>query len=103
MSETYRLRLYVSGRTPRSQAAIRHLYEICEKDLAGRYELEIVDVLEQPQIAEDDKVLATPMLVRRLPPPIRRLVGDLSEREGVLLGLDLQAKPGTDTTSPEGH
>jgi len=89
--EKYRLKLYVTGRTPRSQQAIDNLRRLLEEEFAERYELEIVDVLEDPQQAEAHKVLATPTLVRDLPPPVRRVIGDLSDRHQVLLGLDLQA------------
>jgi len=85
----YVLKLYVSGRTPRTERAITGVREICERDLAGFYELDVVDVLEWPQLAENEKILATPTLVRELPTPLRRLVGDLSDRKKVLFGLDL--------------
>jgi circadian clock protein KaiB len=88
----YVLKLYVTGQTPKSQAAIVNLRRICEEHLAGAYELVIIDVLEQPQLAEDDRILATPTLVRQLPLPSRRIIGDLSDKEKVLLGLDLQVQ-----------
>ena len=84
---TYALRLYITGRTAPSAAALSNLRRICEQDLEAEYELEVIDVLERPQLAEDEKILATPTLVRELPPPIRRIVGDLSDREKVLRGL----------------
>jgi len=84
------LKLYVTGQTPRSQQAIDNLRGILEGELAGRYELEIIDVLEKPQLAEDEKILATPTLIKELPPPLRRVIGDLSDRDQVLLGLDLK-------------
>ena len=87
---TYVLRLYITGRTAQSDAAISNLRRICEQDLEAEYELEVIDVLERPQLAEDEKILATPTLVRELPPPIRRIVGDLSDHEKVLLGLDIR-------------
>lgn len=86
---TYLLKLYVSGNTPRAENAIANLRRICEEDLHGRYELEIIDVLENPQLAEDEKILATPTLIKRLPPPLRRVIGDLRDKEKVLLGLDV--------------
>ncbi|MBK7974778.1 MAG: circadian clock protein KaiB [Deltaproteobacteria bacterium] len=86
------LRLFVTGHTPRSEAAIRNLRRICEEDLKGQYELEIIDVLERPQLAEDEKILATPTLIKQLPPPLRRIIGDMSNSERVLLGLDLIAR-----------
>jgi circadian clock protein KaiB len=88
----YVLKLYVTGQTPKSQAAIVNLRRICEEHLAGAYELVIIDVLERPQLAEDDRILATPTLVKQLPLPSRRTIGDLSDKGGVLLGLDLQVQ-----------
>ena len=85
----YRLKLYLTGRTPRSQQAIDNLRGLMEEQFAEQYELEVIDVLEHPQLAEDDKILATPTVVRELPEPVRRVVGDLSSRDQVLLGLDL--------------
>jgi circadian clock protein KaiB len=85
----YVLRLYVTGKTARAEQAIANLRRICEDDLRGRYELEIIDVLQKPQLAEDEKILATPTLIKRLPPPLRRVIGDLSNKERVLLGLDV--------------
>ena len=85
----YVLRLYVTGHTPRSATAIRNMRDIVEHELAGRYELEVIDVLERPQLAEDERIVATPTLIKELPPPLRRIIGDLSDRELVLLGLDI--------------
>jgi circadian clock protein KaiB len=79
----------VTGRTRRAEQAIGNLRRICDEELRGEYELEIIDVLENPQLAEDEKILATPTLIKRLPPPLRRVVGDLSDRDKVLLGLDV--------------
>lgn len=90
--DEYVLKLYVTGRTPRSERAIMTLREICETELAGRYELVVIDVLEQPTLAENEKILATPTLIKELPPPLRRMIGDLSDKEKVLLGLDLQPR-----------
>ncbi|MBT3380638.1 MAG: circadian clock protein KaiB [Lentisphaerae bacterium] len=90
--DEYVLKLYVTGRTPRSERAINSLRGICETELAGRYVLVVVDVLEQPALAEDERILATPTLVKELPPPLRRMIGDLSDKEKVLLGLDLQPR-----------
>lgn len=87
----YALRLYITGQTPRSLRAIENLRRICEEELGGDYELKIIDVLEQPQMANEDKILATPTLIRLLPPPTRRIIGDLSDTQAVLLGLGLQA------------
>lgn len=86
------LKLYIAGRTQRTEQAISSLKEICEKELASAYELSVIDVLERPQLAENEKILATPTLVRELPPPLRRVVGDLSNRERVLVGLDLAVR-----------
>jgi circadian clock protein KaiB len=94
----YVLKLYVSGSTPRSQMAIANLRRICEAELGAQYDLEIIDVLEHPQIAEDHRILATPTLVKQLPPPLRRVIGDLSDREKVLLGLELV--PGGQSPTP---
>jgi len=85
----FKLRLYVTGKTPKSERAISNLKEICERDLKGLYELQIIDVLEKPQFAENEKILATPTLIKDLPPPLKRIIGDLSNSERVLLGLDL--------------
>ncbi len=86
-----RLRLYVTGRTPQSQRAIENLRQICESELEGRYEVQVIDVLEHPELAEREKILATPTLVKRLPQPVRKIIGDLSDREKVLVGLDIEA------------
>ena len=88
----YLLKLYVTSQTPNSIRALENLRQICEELLEDRYELEVIDVLKEPQLAEDDKIIATPTLVRHLPNPIRRVIGDLSDREKVLLGLDLVSK-----------
>ncbi len=85
---TYRLRLYITGRTSHSLRAIENLRQICETELSGAYEVEVIDVLENPRLAENEKILATPTLVKRLPEPVRKIIGDLSDRERVLLGLD---------------
>ena len=87
----YALRLYVAGRTPRSTRAIANLRRLCDERVPGRVEVEIVDVSEQPQRAEADRIIATPTLVREQPPPQRRVIGDLSDPERVLAGLGLLA------------
>src|SRR5437773_5848276 len=87
---TYLLKLYVTGTSPRTQLAITNLNRICEQELQGQYKLEIIDVLEHPQIAEDDRILATPTLIKQLPPPLRRVIGDLSDKDKVLLGLEVR-------------
>ena len=91
-SDTYVLRLYIAGQTPRSVAALANLKEICEEHLAGRYTLQVVDLLKNPQLARGDQILAIPTLVRKLPLPMRRIIGDLSNTERVLVGLDLRNK-----------
>ena len=83
------LKLYITGRTPRSEKVLFNLKRICEDELDSRYELIVIDVLERPQLAEDEKVIATPTLIKQLPPPFRRIIGDHSNRERVLLGLDI--------------
>jgi circadian clock protein KaiB len=88
----YTLKLYVTGRTPASLNAIVNLKEILENDLKADYRLEVIDLLERPQLAEDEKILATPTLAKTLPPPIRRIIGDLSDKHKVLMGLDLISK-----------
>lgn len=85
-----KLKLYITGRTSRSENAISNLQRICSEEFKNNYILQIIDVLEQPQLAEDEKILATPTLIKELPPPLRRIIGDLSNSEKVLLGLDLQ-------------
>ena len=94
-SDHYTLRLYIAGQTPRSVAALANLKEICEEHLAGRYTLQVVDLLENPQLARGDQILAIPTLVRKLPLPMRRIIGDLSNTERVLVGLDLRSKSGS--------
>lgn len=85
----YLLKLYVTGSSSRAELAVTNLRRICEDELKGRYELQIIDVMTQPQLAEDEKILATPTLIKQLPLPLRRVIGDLSDREKVLLGLDV--------------
>jgi circadian clock protein KaiB len=91
-AETYQLRLYVAGQTPKSLLAFRNLKQICEEHLHGRYEIEIIDLLKNPQLASGDQILAVPTLVRRLPEPIKKIIGDLSNTERVLVGLDLRVR-----------
>jgi circadian clock protein KaiB len=88
----YILKLYVTGRTARAQRAIDNLRRLCEEELENCYELQVIDVLEHPQLAEDERILATPALIKQLPPPLRRVIGDLSDRDKVLLGLDLHRR-----------
>lgn len=90
--DKYRLKLFITGQTPRSSRAIANLRRICEEELLRDCELVIIDVLEQPQLAEDHKILATPTLIREFPLPVRRIVGDLSDTKQVLLGLELSGQ-----------
>ena len=93
------LKLYITGQTPKSERAIANIRRICEQDLHGEYELVIIDVLEQPELAEEAKILATPTLTKELPPPLSRVIGDLADIDKVLLGLDIQ--PFIKTTKKE--
>jgi circadian clock protein KaiB len=88
----YTLRLYVTGMTPRSQKAIENIKEICETELAGRYDLEVIDIYQQPERAKEAQVVAAPTLIKRLPLPIQKLIGDMSDKERVLIGLGIQKK-----------
>jgi circadian clock protein KaiB len=97
VADFYDLRLYIAGQTARSLAALSNLQRICDEHLKGRYRLEVIDLLERPQLARGDQILALPTLVRKLPEPIRKLVGDLSNTERALVGLDL--RPRLPTTS----
>lgn len=86
----WKLRLYVAGQTPRSISALNNLKLLCEQHLAGRYQIEVVDLAKQPQLAQGDQIVAIPTLVRKLPVPIKRVIGDLSNLERVMVGMDLQ-------------
>jgi circadian clock protein KaiB len=88
--ERWQLRLYVAGNTPKSAAALANLKRYCEEHLQGRYELEVIDLLVQPQLAAGDQILAIPTLVRKVPVPVRKIIGDLSNEEKVLVGLDIK-------------
>ncbi len=90
VQEIWILKLYVAGQTPKSIAAFANLKEICEKHLAGKYRIEIVDLLKNPMLAKGDQILAIPTLVRQLPPPVKKLIGDLANTERVLIGLDIK-------------
>jgi len=90
MVDEYILRLYVTGHTPNSERALANLNALIKENIAGvKYKLTVIDVLEHPQLAEDEKILATPVLQKKLPPPVREIIGDLSNKEKVLMGLDL--------------
>lgn len=90
--ESWDLKLYVAGQTPRAIAALQNLERICEEHLAGKYHIEVVDLLKNPQLARGDQILAVPTLVRKLPEPVRKIIGDLSNTEKVLVGLDLRPR-----------
>ncbi len=91
-SDEWILRLYVAGHSARSAAALRNLEVICERHLAGCYRIEVIDLLKQPQLARGDQIVAVPALVRHLPPPMKKIIGDLSNEESVLVGLDLRQR-----------
>jgi circadian clock protein KaiB len=90
--ETYLLRLYVAGVTPRSSDALARIKAVCEEHLHGRYELEVIDIRQQPELAQEQQIIVTPTLIKVLPPPLRRLVGDLLETEQVLRGLNIRRR-----------
>ena len=92
VDETFELRLYVAGQTPKALRAFANLRKICDEHLAGRYSIEVIDLLEDPQLGRGDQILALPTLVRRLPAPIKKIIGDLSNTERVLVGLDLRQR-----------
>ncbi len=92
MSENYALKLYVAGQTPKAVRAFSNLRKICEEHLQGRYSIEVIDLVENPALGRGDQILALPTLVRRLPAPIKKIIGDLSNTERVLVGLDLRPR-----------
>jgi circadian clock protein KaiB len=89
--ESWILKLYVAGQTPKSLAAFANLKKICEEHLRGQYTIEIVDLLENPKLAKGDQIIAVPTLVRQLPPPVKKIIGDLADKERVLIGLDIRS------------
>ena len=89
-SDMWELRLYVAGQTPKSMTAFANLKKLCEEHLAGKYRIEVIDLLKNPQLAKGDQIFAIPTLVRKLPPPLKKVIGDLSNTERVLVGLDLR-------------
>jgi len=91
--EQWKLRLYVDGSGPKSLTAFDNLKRLCEEHLAGRYEIEVIDLVQNPRLAKDDQIVAIPTLVRTLPDPIRRIIGDLSDTERTLVGLQLRRRP----------
>jgi circadian clock protein KaiB len=92
--EHYVLRLYITGSTARSAAAISNIRKLCEEHLAGRYDLEVIDIYQQPTLAQGEQIIAAPTLIKKLPFPLRKVVGDLSNEERVLMGLDIRPKGG---------
>jgi len=93
-ADRYVLRLYVTGMTPRSARAVKNLQAICDEYLEGRYDLEVIDIYQQPVLTRGEQIIAAPTLIKKLPLPMRRIIGDMSNRERVLLGLDLLLRPG---------
>ncbi|HWM43928.1 MAG TPA: circadian clock KaiB family protein [Burkholderiales bacterium] len=91
-AEKWELRLYTAGQSPKSLAALSNLKRVCEEHLAGRYSIEVIDLLKNPRLAKDDQIVAIPTLVRKLPEPLRKLVGDLSDTERTLVGLQLKPR-----------
>ena len=98
--EQYVLRLYIAGTTPASSRSVENLRSICEEHLKGRYELVVVDVFQQPTLAKDEQIIAVPTLIKRLPAPLRRVVGDLTNEHRVLVGLDLKPKENAEARKP---
>jgi circadian clock protein KaiB len=90
---TYKLRLYVAGQTPKSIAAFANLKKLCDEHLTGRYTIEVIDLVENPQLAAGDQIFALPTLVRKLPEPLKRIIGNLSDKERFLVGMDLKPHP----------
>src|SRR5687767_4857656 len=97
-NEIYQLRLYIAGQTPKSVLALKNIKKYCEEHLHGKYTIEIVDLLKNPQLAEGDQILAIPTLVRKFPEPLRKIIGDLSNEEKVLVGLNIIALPKSQAT-----
>lgn len=91
-SEFWELRLYVAGQTPKSLTAFANLQRLCEENLEGKYHLEVIDLLEHPHLAQSDQIIAIPTLVRKLPEPMRKIIGDLSNKERVLVGLEIRSR-----------
>ena len=91
-TERYVLRLYIAGLTPRSTLAIQNIRKLCEEHLGGRYDLQVIDVYQYPVLAEGEQIIAAPTLIKKLPLPLRRFIGDMSHTERILLGLDLRVK-----------
>lgn len=92
VSSRYILRLYVAGQSPKSVSAIKNIKKICTENLQGQYELEVIDLYQQPHLAQGEQIIALPMLIKKLPEPLRRIIGDMSNTERVLVGLDIRKK-----------
>jgi len=92
LKEKYVLRLYVTGMTPKSTQAIQNIKEICDEELHGRFDLEVIDIYQRPLLAQGEQIIATPTLIKKLPLPLRRFIGDMSDTERIVLGLDLRPK-----------
>ncbi len=101
-AERYLLRLYVTGTTPKSARAIKNIRAICEEKLAGRYDLEVIDIYQHPEGIQTEQIVVTPTLVKSLPVPVRKLIGDLSDKARVLLGLDIVPQPPAKKPAPRG-
>lgn len=99
-TERYVLRIYVAGATPRSKLAILNIRRICEEHLRGRYDLQVVDVYQQPTLAKGEQIVAAPTLIKRLPLPLRRFIGDMSNTDRLLVGLDLRSEGETEASTP---
>jgi len=93
LNKKYVLRLYIAGVTPKSTRAIMNIKKICEEHLKGRYELEVIDIYQQPTLAKGEQIIAAPTLLKKLPLPLRKFIGDMSDTERILVGLDLRPKP----------
>ena len=99
----YILRLYIAGSTPRSLRAVDHVRRVCNEYLVAHYKLEVIDIYQQPTLAEGERIIAAPTLIKKLPPPLRRIIGDLSKTERLLVGLDLRKKSEPDAASRTGE
>jgi len=97
-TEKYMLRLYVAGTTPRSLLAITNIKKICEEHLRGRYDLEVIDIYQQPTLAKGEQIIAAPTLIKKLPLPLRKFIGDMADQQRILVGLDLKPKPNQEKT-----
>ncbi|MCE5185305.1 MAG: circadian clock KaiB family protein [Planctomycetaceae bacterium] len=99
--ETYILKLYIAGITPRSQRAVANIKEICEKYLKGRYQLEVIDIYQQPTLSKGEQIIAAPTLIKKLPKPLRKFIGDMADTEKILIGLDLRPALEAKTAEPK--